>query len=208
MRLADPTIPSLTPPNPAVVERLLLTLLFLPVAGLARTWDLRSYTGTMLPLLTGRERAHSQRYTETFLARLAHAGVAKHLTEVLAKWTWQLWQTASPSSEQSDAPAVFYVDGHRKAVYSDVLVPRGPIGKLGGKILGCRELVVLHDADWHPLLATTHRGDYHLTIGLPEMLHSYEQATGLVLMQRVVVDREGMAAEFLAQLTLEGRQVI
>jgi hypothetical protein len=29
----------------------------------------------------------------------------------------------------------------------------------GGKILGCRELVVLHDADGHPLLATTHRGD-------------------------------------------------
>ena len=208
MEVADPAIPGLSPANPTGVERLLLTLLFLPVAGLARTWDLRSYTGTMLALLTGRERAYSQRYTERFLARLAHAGVAKRLTEVLAKWTWQLWQTASPSSEQSDAPAVFYVDGHRKAVYSDVLVPRGPIGKLGGKILGCRELVVLHDADGHPLLATTHRGDYHLTIGLPEMLHSYEQATGLVLMQRVVVDREGMAAEFLAQLQQEGRQVV
>ena len=81
-------------------------------------------------------------------------------------------------------------------------------GKLGGKILGCRELVVLHDAQGHPLLVTTHRGDYHLTIGLPEMLHCYEQATGQPLMQRVVVDREGMAAEFLAQLTLEGRQVV
>lgn len=40
------------------------------------------------------------------------------------------------------------------------------------------------------------------------MLHCYEQATGLALMQRVVVDREGMAAEFLAQLQQEGRQVI
>lgn len=122
---------------------------------------MRSYTGTLLALVTGRERAYSQRYTERFLARLAHAGAAKRLTEVMAKWTWQLWQ----SSQQSDVPAVFYVDGHRKAVYSDVLVPRGPVGKLGGKILGCRELVVLHDADGHPLLATTHRGDYHLTIG-------------------------------------------
>src|SRR5437879_4138278 len=60
-----------------------------------------------------------------------------------------------------------------------------------------------------PVLASTHRGDYHLTIGLPEMLRCYEQATDLpLLMQRVVVDREGMAAEFLAQLTLEGRQVV
>ena len=205
MQMADPTIPGLNPPNPAIVERLILTLLFLPVAGLARTWDLRSYTGTMLALVTGRQRAYSQRYTERFLARLAHGGAAQHLTEVVAKWTWQLWQS---SSDHCDVPVFFYVDGHRKAVYSDVLIPRGPVGKLGGKILGCRELVVLHDADGHPLLATTHRGDYHLTIGLPEMLHCYEQATEQALIQAVVVDREGMAAEFLAQLQQEGRQVV
>jgi len=208
LALADPTIPGLNPSNPAVLARLLLTLLFLPVAGLARTWDLRSYTGTMLAVLTGRERAYSQRYTERFLARLAHAGAAERLTEVVAQWTWSLWQTEQPSAEQPSAPAVFYVDGHRKAVYSEVLVPRGPVGKLGGKILGCRELVVLHDAHGHPLLATTHRGDHHLTMGLPQLLHGYEQATDQVLMQRVVVDREGMAAEFLAQLKLEGRQVV
>jgi len=171
MQLADPTIPGLSPPNPAVVARLLLTLLFLPVAGLARTWDLRSYTGTMLAVVTGRQRAYSQRYTERFLARLAHAGAAEHLTEVMAQWTWSLWQPEQPATEQPATSVVFYVDGHRKAVYSDVLVPRGPVGKLGGKILGCRELVVLHDAQGHPLLATTHRGDYHLTIGLPQMLH-------------------------------------
>src|SRR5260370_17377770 len=41
------------------------------------------------------------------------------------------------------------------------------------------------------------------------MLRCYEQALDLpLLMQRVVVDRDQMAAEFLAQLTLEGRQVV
>jgi len=93
----------------------------------------------MLALVAGRERAFSQRYTERFLARLAHAGGADRLTEEVAKWTWELWQPAQPSSDQPTVPAFFYVDGHRKAVYSDVLVPRGPVGKLGGKILGCRE---------------------------------------------------------------------
>ena len=195
MALADPTIPGPNPSTPAVLARLLLTLLFLPVAGLARTWDLRSYTGTMLAVLTGRERAYSQRYTERFLARLAHAGAAEYLTEVVAKWTWSLWQPEHLSAEQPSTSAVFYVDGLSLAVYSDVLVPRGPVGKLGGKILGCRELVVLHDAGGHPLLATTHRGDHHLTIGLPQMLHCYEQATGQALMQRVVVDRDQMAAD-------------
>jgi hypothetical protein len=116
MALADPTISGLNPPNPAVVARLLLTLLILPVAGLARTWDLRSYTGTMLAVVTGRERAYSQRYTERFLARLAHAGAAQHLTEVMAKWTWALWHAEQTGSDQPTDPAVFYVDGHRKAV--------------------------------------------------------------------------------------------
>jgi hypothetical protein len=53
-----------------------------------------------------------------------------------------------------------------------------------------------------------HRGDHHLTMGLPQMLSCYEQATDQTQMQRVVVDREGMAAEFLAQLQREGRQVV
>jgi hypothetical protein len=207
MQLADPTIPGLSPPNPAVVERLVLTLLFLPLAGLARTWDLRSYTGTMLAVVTGRERAYSQRYTERFLAGLAHAGAAEQLTEVMAKWSWALWGAQQPTADQASAPAVFYVDGHRKAVYRDMLVPRGPVGKLGGKILGCRHLVVLPDAQGHPLLASTHRGAYHLTLGLPQMLHCYEQATGQASVQLVVVDPEGRAAEFLAQQKLEGRQV-
>jgi hypothetical protein len=208
MEVADPLIPGLGSLNAAAVERLVRTLLFLPVAGLARTWDLRSYTGTMLALLTDRECAYSQGYTERFLACLAQVKAVESLTEAMARWTWSLWQTEQPSTDQTSTPAVFYVDGHRKAVYSAVLVPRGPVGKLDGKILGCRELVLLHDGQGHPLVATTHRGDQHLTVGLPHVLHCYEQAIGQTSVQRIVVDREGMAAEFLAQQKLEGRQVI
>jgi hypothetical protein len=143
------------PLNLAVIERLVLTLLFLPVAGLARTWDLRTYTGTMLALVTGRGCAYSYAYVEQFLSRLAHARADERLTDTLAQWTWALWDDEQPQQEQEEQKAVFYVDGHRTAVYSDVLVPRGPVGKLGGKILGCRELVVLHDQEGHPRLSTT-----------------------------------------------------
>lgn len=193
------------PLSRAVRERLMLTLLFLPVAGLARTWDLRTYTGTMLALLTGRGCAYSYAYVEQFLSRLARAGADENLTNAAAQWTWALWHDEHTKPEQE---VVFYIDGHRKAVYSDVLVPRGPVGKLGGKILGCRELVVLHDDEGHPLLATTHRGDQHLTQGAPQLLHRYEQATELVHLDDLVVDREGMAAEFLFQLHTEGRRVV
>jgi hypothetical protein len=58
------------------------------------------------------------------------------------------------------------------------------------------------------LLVTTDRGDQHLTIGLPAILTRYEQASGLESLKRIVVDREGMSAEFLAALAGEGRTVV
>ena len=209
-RVATSARASGLPLNLAVLERLILTLLFLPVAGLARTWDLRTYTGMMLALVTGRGCAYSYAYVEQFLSRLAHAQADEGLTDAVAQWTWTLWHNEQipQEPEQEEQEAVFYVDGHRKAVYSDVLVPRGPVGKLGGKILGCRELVVLHDDEGHPLLATTHRGDQHLTQGTPQLLQRYEQAADIAHLDCLVVDREGMAAEFLFQLHCEGRRIV
>jgi hypothetical protein len=163
--IASTVLPSGLPRNLAVVERLMLTLLFLPGAGLARTWDLRTYTGTLLALVTGRGCAYSYAYVEQFLSRLAHAQADEGLTDAVAQWTWALWHDEQTQEEQEEHRAVFYVDGLSLAVYSEVLVPRGPVGKLGGKILGCRALVLLHDNQGHPRLSTTHRGDQHLTIG-------------------------------------------
>ena len=74
-----------------------------------------------------------------------------------------------------EAAPCFYIDGHRKPVYADGLIPRGLIGRTG-KILGGRALALLHDEHGHPRLATTSRGDQHLTMGLPQVLARYEQA--------------------------------
>lgn len=130
----------------------------------------------MLALLSGRQRAYSQGYTECFLARLARTQAAERLTEMLARWTWALWHEEQPSPDRNETPAVFYMDGHRKPVYSAVLIPRGPVGRLDGKILGCRELILLHDERGHPRLSTTSRGDQHLTSGVPHLLTYHEQA--------------------------------
>lgn len=75
-------------------------------------------------------------------------------------------------------------------------------------ILGCRALVLLHDEQGHPLLATTHRGDQHLTVGLPAIIARYEQQETRAHVERIIVDREGMATEFLARLHAEGRTVV
>jgi len=103
--------------------------------------------------------------------------------------------------------ALFYIDGHRKPVYTDALIPRGLVGRLS-TILGSRTLVLLHDASGHPLLITTHRGDQHLTSGLPTVIKQYEQEAGLGTVRYLVVDREAMAAEFLAALKETGRTAI
>jgi hypothetical protein len=165
-----PARPPLAGSSAVVPQRLLLTLLFLGAVGLHRTWDLRSYTGEGLARLSGRKRAYGYRYTEAFLSQVAHAGGAESFTDALARWTTDLWH---PEAEDPDElrSLTCYVDGHRKPVYSDVLIPRGLIGRLG-VILGCRALVLLHDDQGHPLLATTHRGDQHLTMGLPTIVQT------------------------------------
>ena len=70
---------------------LVLTLLFLGVVGLRRTWDLRGYTGDTLALLSGRKRAYGYFYTERLLSQMAQANQAETLTDALAVWTAQLW---------------------------------------------------------------------------------------------------------------------
>lgn len=184
---------------------LVLTLLFLNAVGLHRTWDLRSYTGDALGLLSGRKRAYGYLHTERLLSEVARAQGDEVFTDALARWTAQLWQV--PGQEPFNQLASFYVDGHRKPVYTDTLIPRGLVGRLS-TILGSRALVLLHDASGHPLLVTTHRGDQHLTIGLPAIVKQYEQAVSADTIQQIIVDREGMAAEFLAALKEAGRTVI
>jgi hypothetical protein len=129
---------------------------------------------------------------ERFLSEVAQAGGADRLTDALAAWTTRLWKPAA-EDEEPTAP-VFFLDGHRKAVYSGCLLPRGAIGRTGS-ILGCRTLLLLHDDQGHPLVATTHRGDLHLTLGAPCLMTRYETATDDGSFRRLVIDREGMAAE-------------
>jgi len=191
--------------RPATRRCCILTLLFLGAVGLRRTCELKRYSGDALGLLTGRVRAYGFWQVERFLSQVARAGGEETFTDALAAWTCQLWSVQR--SEPDYPPPAFYVDGHRKPVYSDHLLPRGLIGRTG-KVLGGRTLLLLHDAQGHPHLATTHRGDLHLTKGVLQFLARYDQATGGHPVARLIIDREGMAAEFLHQLVKAGRTVV
>lgn len=168
----------------------MLTLLFMNVCHVQRPWDLRFYTGDGLALLSGRRRAYGYEHTERFLAQLAQGAASERLTDSLASWSSQLWGTQDIR---------YYLDGHKKAVYSDSLLPRGLVGRLD-KILGCRALTLLMDGAGHPLLVETARGDQHLTSAAPAILGRYERIVGQPTVATLVIDREGMSAEFLAAL--------
>jgi hypothetical protein len=62
------------------------------------------------------------------------------LTDALAAWTTQLWH--SPGHEHLSQSMAFYIDGHRKPVCTQALIPRGLVGRLS-TVLGCRALVRL-----------------------------------------------------------------
>lgn len=186
---------------------LLLTLLFLSAVGLRRTWDLRGYSGDALGVLTGRKRAYGYAHVERFLSQLARAGGAETFTYAFEKWAARVFQSQANEEPATDSSPCFYVDGHRKPVYTEHLIPRGLIGRTG-KILGCRALVLLHDEQGHPLQASTHRGDQHLTTGLAQILPPASESTGTPSQGRMVVDREGMAAPFLRDLQAQGYTVI
>lgn len=200
-----PTPPRLARSTPLTRRQSLLTLLFLPAVGLRRTCDLRRYTGDALALLTGRRRAYGYWQVERFLSQIAQIGGDERLITALAGWTATLWPGGE--TEPEPPPSPWYLDGHKKPVYTDRLIPRGLVGRTG-KVLGCRTLILLHDAAGHPLLARTHRGDLPLKEGVPPLLTSYEQATEGKRLLRLVVDREGLAAEWLAELVEEGRTVV
>ncbi len=116
--------------SPHCRRQLMLTLLFFPLSGLSRTCDLRGYTGGALGVLTGRSRAYGYYHTERFLSQLAKAHGSEALTTVLGSWTAHLWEAGSQDAEEESSPC-FYIDGHRKPVYADCLIPRGLVGRSG-----------------------------------------------------------------------------
>ena len=68
--------------------------------------------------------------------------------------------------------------------------------------------MLVHDAQGHPRLASTSRGDQHLTVGLPKALAGSEQAGGKTAHARLIVDRDQMAAPFLRDRAFAGYTIV
>jgi len=185
-------------------ERHLLTLLMMPGLDLFKPYDLNTYTGTALGLLTERHRPYSADEMEHFVLGCVRVGWTEPLTADVAGWATQLWATSDGGD--SDAPAYLYWDWHVKAVYSDYRVPRTKHGT-SDRIIGARKQLMLHDAAGHLLFMRTYRGDTHLIDGMVDGTAYYE---GLAESQRLthqIFDREGLSvAHFKGLLGGEERR--
>jgi len=183
-------------------ERHLLTLVVMPGLGLFRPYDLNTYTGTALGLLTERHRPYSADDMEHFVLSCVRIGWTEPLSAAVAAWATQLWATSDPN--ESAAPTYLYWDWHVKAVYSDYHVPRTKHGT-SDRIVGARKQLMLHDAAGHLLLMRTYRGDTHLIAGMVDGTAHYE---GLAESQRLthqIFDREGLSVAYFKGL-LEGEE--
>jgi len=100
--------------------------------------------GGALALLSGRNRAYGYFHTERLLSQMARMNQAEPLTNALAAWTTQLWHP--PEQQPLGNSTAYYIDGHRKPVYTERLIPRGLVGRLR-TVLGCRALedLTLHE---------------------------------------------------------------
>lgn len=182
-------------------ERHLLTLVMMPGLGLFRPYDLNTYTGTALGLLTERYRPYSADEMAHFVLSCVRIGWTEPLSAAVAAWATQLWATSDPS--ESATPTYLYWDWHVKVIYSGHHVPRTKHGT-SDRIVGARKQLMLHDAAGRLLWMRTYRGDTHLIDGMVDGTVHYE---GLAESQRLthqIFDREGLSvAHFKHLLTSE-----
>jgi hypothetical protein len=170
-------------------ERHLLTWLVMPTLDLFKSYALNTYSGTVLSLLTGRERPYSADEMEHALLSYVRMGWTEPLTADVARWVTLLWAD-DPQTETSSK--YLYWDWHVKAVYSDYHIPRTKHGTRQ-RIIGARKQLMLHDGAGHLLFVRTYRGDSHLIEGMVDGTVYYEGQVQAAELTHQIFDREGLS---------------
>jgi hypothetical protein len=166
----------------------LRTLLFLPVFAMRRPIELDEYEGRALGVLasprTGGE-AGGYRGTDRFLRELVALEPGRAMGLRLAADYCEAFYP-----EELEGGMTVFIDGHFKAVWTLVNVPRGKHGMMDRVMTGLAQ-VFLNGHRGHPLLHTTHPGDMALKDHILPHVQELERAVGGEVVNLVVVDNEG-----------------
>jgi hypothetical protein len=181
----------------AAREDHLRSLLLMPALGLYKPHDLEKYSGTVLGLMTRRQRPYSGDDMEHFILSCLRLGWSEALSADVARWATQLW-----ADDPANQTPYRYWDWHVKTVYSDYHLPRTKHG-LSKQIVCARKQLMLHDPAGHLLLMKTYRGDTHLIKGMVRGTAYYEGLMASRQLTHQIFDREGLAVAHFKELQQE-----
>jgi hypothetical protein len=177
------------------------TLVFMPLfENMTRLAHLDTYDDDGLGWLTESARVYRTKTMEIYLSELTRLKIAAALGQALARCYWQAWY----QDERIPDRHVFYVDMHDKVIWTKKPSPVGYIGALH-EVRACLKQAFVHGHGGHPLLCMTYPADVHLSGVVTEVALALDQAVGRDVVQVIVTDREGLAAEVIQSL-LTGHQ--
>lgn len=177
------------------------TLVFMPLfENMTRLAHLDTYDDDGLGWLTESARVYRAKTMEIYLSELTRLKIATPLGQALARCYWQAWY----QDESIPDRHVFYVDMHDKVIWTKKPSPVGYIGALH-EVRACLKQAFVHGHGGHPLLCVTYPADAHLSGVVTEVALALDQAVGRDVVQVIVTDREGLAAEVIQSL-LTGHQ--
>ena len=177
------------------------TLVFMPLfENMTRLTHLDTYEDDGLGWLTETAWVYRSDTIGHYLSELTRLKIAAPLGQALARCYWQAWY----QDESIPDRHVFYVDMHDKVIWTKKPSPVGYIGALH-EVHACLKQAFVHGHDGHPLLCVTYPADVHLSGVVTEVALALDQAVGRDIVQVIVTDREGLAAEVIQSL-LTGHQ--
>jgi hypothetical protein len=177
------------------------TLVFMPLfENMTRLTHLDTYEDDGLGWLTETAWVYRTDTIGHYLSELTRLKIAARLGQALARCYWQAWY----QDESIPDRHVFYVDMHDKVIWTKKPSPVGYIGALH-EVHACLKQAFVHGHDGHPLLCVTYPADVHLSGVVTEVALALDRAVGRDIVQVIVTDREGLAAEVIQSL-LTGHQ--
>ncbi len=171
----------------STILRYIRTLFLLPAFDMERPIDLDSYGQRTLGALTSSDGRHVRyKATDRFLRDLTALEVGDDISIALSSCYFKAFYGIE------EMP--IYIDGHFKAVWTLMNIPRGKHGMMD-RVMPGLEQIFLNGQKGHPLLHKTCPGDRHLTKELLDIVGDFEKTVGGEVVNVVVFDGEGCSLE-------------
>lgn len=180
------------------------TLAFLPLfERMTRPCHLDTYNDAGLGWLTEAPQTYRAMTIELYLSELTRLQIATPLGRALARCYWRAWYQASAIPDGH----VFYLDLHDKVLWTG---QPSPVGFVSARheVHACLKQAFVHGRGGHALFCQTYPADVHLSEVVVEVAQALDRAVGQAVVQVLVTDREGLAADVIQSLSRKNKAFV